>query len=263
MKVDFLIVGTQKGGTSALAKFMAQHPNIFIPEQKELHFFDNEKIFKESSVDYEQYHKYFRTNKQQTLFGEATPVYMYWKAAAKRIYDYNPDIKLIFILRNPVDRAYSHYQMQVSRNKERLSFHSALFFEPIRQLLSKTKQNRGYSYADRGFYSKSIKRMKRFFPKEQMLFLRTDDLFIHHKETLSKVFKFLGLPNHDKIEQKVIFANEYPSIKPGDKKYLLKKFNKEFAKLEQELLWDLTSWKSSGNFKKNTTFTHTDYTNSR
>jgi hypothetical protein len=152
MKVNFLIVGTQKGGTTALATFLAQHPNIYMPLIKEIHFFDNDTNFKNKQIDYNLYHNYFSPNINQTVIGEATPIYMYWKPATKRIFEYNPNIKLIFLLRNPTERAYSQYIMETKRSNDFLHFKLAVLAEPIRGLVSRPKQNRTYSYINRGFY---------------------------------------------------------------------------------------------------------------
>lgn len=243
MLIDFLIVGTQKGGTSALAKFLAQHPNIFIPKQKELHFFDIEANFKNPQIDYNPYHGYFHPNKNQTILGEATPIYMYWEPASKRIFEYNQNIKQIFILRNPVERAYSNYIMEFRRKGEYLPFTMALLAEPVRRLFSAPLQNRSYSYIDRGFYSKSIKRIMTIFPREQLLFLKTEDLLLNHESTLNRIFEFLEVPGLDYIEPEIVFSNNYPPINKFDKQILLKIFNKEIVSLENLLSWDLSDWK--------------------
>ncbi|MEI6123995.1 MAG: sulfotransferase [Bacteroidota bacterium] len=243
MVVNFLIVGTQKGGTTALARFIAQHPKVFIPSQKELHYFDNKDFFKKYPPNYTIYHDWFQPNENQILLGEATPIYMYWKKAAKRIFLYNPCMKLIFILRNPIDRAYSHYNMEINCNNEYLSFRLALFFELVLRWLFPLKQFRVHSYIDRGYYSKSIKRMMKFFPKEQMLFLRTEDLQANHQSTLKKVFEFLNIPNVE-IEQENFFVNEYHSMNESERNLLKIKYHKEIEKLEVMLSWNLNKWKS-------------------
>ena len=243
MKLDFLIVGTQKGGTTALASFLVQHPNIFIPKEKELHFFDNDANFKNPDLDYSLYHNSFHPNKNQQIIGEATPIYMYWKPVAKRIYDYNPKIKLIFILRNPTERAYSHYIMEHNRKREFLSFKYALFFEPLRRLFSFPLQNRKFSYFDRGMYVKSINRMHLYFPFEQMLFIKNEDLLNNHQQTLTKIFSFLEIPNYNKIEPELIYSNSYDSLDKKIKNKLRKKYLKEIKRLEDLISWKLEEWK--------------------
>src|SRR5687768_5412221 len=110
MRLNFLVMGAQKSGTTALAYFLMQHPEIYMPPDKEVHFFDNDRLFRgRSAVDYRAYHNALNVPPGARMVGEATPIYMYWKPAPKRIKQYNPVTKMIFILRNPIDRAYSHY----------------------------------------------------------------------------------------------------------------------------------------------------------
>jgi len=243
-KVDFLIVGTQKGGTTALSNFLSKHPNVIIPVQKELHFFDNEKIFKKREIDYKLYHDYFEPKEQRFLSGEATPIYMFWKPAAKRIFEYNPEIKLVFILRNPIERAYSNYHQELKKKREFLSFKNALLAEPVRRILAYPSQSRYHSYIQRGYYTKDIKRMMQFFPAKQMLFLKNEELLMNHGQTLNKVFKFLEIPEYNIIEQKVFSPYQYPPMRNKDKQWLQKKFSREIEELENLLCWDLSDWKN-------------------
>lgn len=168
---------------------------------------------------------------------------MYWKPAAKRIFEYNPTIKLIFILRNPIERAFSNYCMHVKRKKEFLPFIFAILIEPFRQLLFFKNQNKFFSYIKRGFYAKQIKKILQHFPQEQMLFLKTEDLLTNHQETLNKIFEFLEIPCFDDIEQKIVFSNNYPKIGKFEKKILQNVYKNEIEKLEKLLLWDITNWK--------------------
>jgi hypothetical protein len=89
-KVAFVIAGTQKGGTTALASYLYEHPEIGMPTVKEVHFFDTEEHFAPAEVDYAKYHAYFNPAVRKRLLGDATPIYMYWDAAPPRIWQYNP-----------------------------------------------------------------------------------------------------------------------------------------------------------------------------
>ncbi len=123
MRVDFVIGGTQKGGTSALDSFLQQHPEICMPEtRKELHFFDREA----DDTDYKKYHANFKPKPQHRAIGEASPIYMYWETAPYRIWRYNPQMKWILALRNPVERAFSAWNMETKRGKEKLPFAEAI-----------------------------------------------------------------------------------------------------------------------------------------
>ena len=97
-RIDFIIAGTQKGGTTALYEYFRLHQNICMADKKELHFFDEDRYFEKKNPNYSKYHKYFNPNEHSQVIGEATPIYMYWNKSIERIYVYNPQIKLIIIL---------------------------------------------------------------------------------------------------------------------------------------------------------------------
>jgi hypothetical protein len=109
------------------------------------------------------------------------------------MWEYNPDLKLIVILRNPITRAYSHWNMQRSRNVEPLPFWEAIQKERDRCREALPYQHRLYSYVDRGFYSEQLRRLWTYFPKEQVLVLRTEDLRNSPLEFLEEVCGFLGI----------------------------------------------------------------------
>ena len=109
-RLDFILAGAQKSGTTALHYFLSKHPDITMGDQQEMHFFDNDAAFV-SHVDYEQLHKHYPLLAPSTIAGDCTPSYMYYEPAAERIWKYNPKIKLLIILRNPVDRAFAHWNM--------------------------------------------------------------------------------------------------------------------------------------------------------
>src|SRR5215216_3951934 len=154
MQVNFLTGGTQKGSTGAVHKFLSEHPQICLAKQKEVHFFDNDAFFRthREPINYRPYHEYFTGRATTKVFGEATPIYMYWEPSAERIKAYNPSMRLIFILRDPIERAYSQYNMQRRRGIELLSFSTAIRLESVRCRQAFCLQRRRYSYVDRGFY---------------------------------------------------------------------------------------------------------------
>ncbi len=211
--VNFAIVGTQKGGTTALAKFLAQHPEVCFAPGKEVHFFDapdycESRSWAQLNQEYQQAFSNFRGQK---LVGEATPAYMYLPWVAQRIYNYNPEMKLIFLLREPVERAVSHYQMELERQAEWLPLRWALAVEPVR--LWRDRHNyqfnsslRCHSYLDRGCYARQILQMMRYFPREQMLFLKTSELWHQHRATLQRVYNFLGLTAGHWPAQELVFS---------------------------------------------------------
>ncbi len=144
MQVNFLIAGAQKSGTTALHRFLSEHPRICMASRKEVHFFDKNKNFKISSPDYDTYHKNFPNPSDDQIVGEATPRYICWPSAPQRIKEYNPDMKLIFILRDPVERAYSQFIMEKKRGKEPFPFFVAIRLEKIRALFQLQIKKRHY-----------------------------------------------------------------------------------------------------------------------
>ena len=215
-RINFLIVGTQKGGTTALANFLSQHPEICFAPQKEVHFFDSPQFQDSASsqVWHDIYFKAFFNYQNQPLIGEATPIYMYWPKIAQRIHRYNPSMKLIFLLRDPIQRAISHYCMELQRSNENLSLAHAFLAEPFR--LWKHRNNhqensslRLHSYLHRGFYRKQIDRFRKLFPSSQILILKNEDLLQHHELTLKKIYHFLNIKNCNFIPKaEIIFTHE-------------------------------------------------------
>ncbi len=200
-QVNALIAGTQKGGTSALAHFLGQHPEVCLPNRKEAHFFDDysDSPYRPDLSDSEiasLYQAYFPDYRGQKVVLDATPSYMYFPQVAERVYRYNPQMKWILLLRDPVERALSHYAMEYGRSFESLSLGRALLLEPWRLRRDRTKFHEGlrrYSYLDRGKYARQIRHILRFFPADQLCILSSQNLWEAHEETLEQVYAFLQI----------------------------------------------------------------------
>ena len=199
-RVGFVIGGTQKGGTTALAHFLAQHPEICLPTQKEAHFFDTAE-FREDRAG-ERYRSLFPAGAEGRLCGDATPVYMYLPEVARRVWRYHPEMRWIVLLRDPVERAVSHYRMERGRGNEPLPFAEAVAAEAGR--LRRDRANRRWnssvrlhSYVDRGLYTRQIRRLWRWFGRERVLILTTGELRDRHEETLRRVYDFLGVRDRE------------------------------------------------------------------
>lgn len=189
MLPNFIIAGAEKSGTSTLAFHVSRHPDVYMPERKELHFFENAHTF---SKGIEWYRQWFAGWNNEVAVGECTPFYMYVADAAERIKQYLPDARLIFILRNPVDRAYSNYWHQVRGGKERLAFEDAIEREASR-VKKGGYHNLTYSYLQKGFYSEQLKRFYTLFGPDQLLIVRFEDMAAHPQSVLADVFRFLGV----------------------------------------------------------------------
>ncbi|MCH2147576.1 MAG: sulfotransferase domain-containing protein [Phycisphaerales bacterium] len=234
-QVDFLICGTQKGGTTALRSYLRDHPDIEMPEE-ELHFFDNEVLFEGGSPDYSLYHSHFHNQSGNTLWGETTPIYMYWEPCPRRIYEYNPNMKLICLLRDPVERAYSHWNMEFNRGNEQLRFEDAVKQEQERLSNCKYTQHRVYSYLDRGFYSEQLKKLSEYFDRANFLLLKSSDLQNKWEETLRRVTTFLEISDFKvKNPQRLIHVSSYNSkLSMEDSNKLKKVFYEDMKILSQD-----------------------------
>lgn len=209
---DFLIVGAQKCGTTSLYRNLVGHPSIVPARIKEVHFFNNSHNYFQGGVGWYKAHfptflrKYYITHfrRKDFLTGEASPFYMYHPHAPRRISELLPEAKLIVILRNPVDRAYSHYHHEVERGCETVSFEDAIRLEEerLRGEFDKLMQDEHYtswkynhnSYLLRGVYVDQIKRIHTYFDKSQVLILKSEDFFRDSQATIEKILQFLGLP---------------------------------------------------------------------
>lgn len=242
MKISFLIVGTQKGGTSALDNHLRQHKSLQLAKRKEVHFFDKEVNFK-AKADYKIYHASFNFSGNNKMYGECTPSYMYWNNSIKRIYQYNPNMKIIAVLRNPIYRAFSHWNMECNRNNEILPFFEAIEKEKERCRKTLPYQHRVYSYTDRGYYSKQIKRIWSFFPKEQTLFIKHDDFKNHLTNTLGTITTFLNIMPFEKVEPEIKHALPYTALlQKAEHAHLRTLYFEEIKLLEIMLGWNCSDW---------------------
>jgi hypothetical protein len=253
-RIDFLIVGAQKGGTTALARFLDPHPRICIAPGKEVHFFDDPAL---SNLDWEseeagrRLRPFFPNYTGQPRVGEASPIYMYLPGVAKRIHRYNPRMKLIFLLREPAARAVSHYAHSRRHRHESLPFPLALMVEGRRLRRDRDDHDwesslRWHSYTDRGHYSRQILEMSRHFGREQMLFLRSEELASEHDACLRRVYRFLDVEEPDRLPQhEKVHATERRCWAPASSlRWVARRCHESTVELERITGWDLSAWKS-------------------
>lgn len=242
-KLDFLVVGTQKGGTTSLDRYLRKHPQIEMPHsKKELHFFDTDKFFISES-NYDSYHRHFKWDSKKLVRGEVTPVYMYWIPAIERVWHYNPAIKIIMVLRNPIDRAYSHWNMVKEKGFETLSFSEAIRIEHQRCKAVLPQQSYRFSYIDRGYYSEQLRRVLRFFPQNQVLVVKSEWLKNNSHNVVEAISSFLQIDSFPQVEK--VEANSRYYLKPmsnEDRSYLKDIFYYDIRMLEQMLGWDCQGW---------------------
>ncbi len=195
---DFVIVGAQKGGTTSLFRLLSQHPDIRPAERKELHYFS---LFYDRGLDW--YRDRFPATEEGEITGEGSPYYLFHPRAPEMMAETVPQARLIAMLRNPVDRAYSHWNHEVTtvsrmykRTVEPLGFEEAIEAEEerLRGEEARMLENAGYfsfnhqhhSYLSRGVYVDQLERFFRFFDKERMLMLGSEDFFERTSEALGR-----------------------------------------------------------------------------
>jgi hypothetical protein len=242
-RVGCVIAGTQKGGTTALASYLYDHPEVSIPGKKEVHFFDTEQMFAGVADNYERYHAAFSPSGRERLLCDATPIYMYWDAAPERIWRYNPAMKWIFVLRNPLTRAYSHWNMQRIKRRDPLPFLEALRTERERCREVLPLQHPWFSYADRGYYVQQLRRVWRYFPERQTLALRSEDLRLRPAVALAQVATFLGIEPFPATQSRDVYSIPYADdIDAAARQFLHATFEYEIRALERTLGWDCGDW---------------------
>lgn len=207
---DFIIIGTQRGGTTSLYNYLLTHPQVATATKKEVHFFD--KNFHRGISWYRaQFPSIIQGDMGETIqgqrfiTGEASPYYLFHPHAPARAALVVPKTKLIVLLRNPVDRACSHYYYEVERGYETVSFEDALAQEETRtrdegkRLAAdphyKSYNHQHYTYLARGIYADQLQIWMNYFPKEQFLIIKSEDFYATPDVKLKEIFIFLGLPD--------------------------------------------------------------------
>ncbi|MGF1491695.1 MAG: sulfotransferase domain-containing protein [Microcoleaceae cyanobacterium] len=250
LEPTFLIIGVQKGGTSSLYEYLIQHAQIAPALVKEVHFFDNHTRahnFGKGMIWYRSHFAYsfqnlFLSAERSLTTGEATPDYLFDPNAPQRVAKYLPSAKLILLLRNPVDRAYSHYLHNVRASatydpgREPLSFEDAIAQEDERlkgeqeKLLQDSSyfsyNYSHYSYLSKGIYIKQLEKWLEFFSKEQILILKSEDFFENPPITFAQVLEFLGLQKQALTDYTAYNTREKSdsSLSESTRRYLVSHF---------------------------------------
>lgn len=243
-RVAFIIAGVQKGGTTALFDYLGEEPGLSLSRVKEVHFFDSESL-DWARPDYAAYHAQFPPFDGRPR-GEATPIYSYWPESLERICAYNPAMKLIVMLRDPVERAWSHWRMEYARGAETRPF--AWCIRQGRQRLFDAAPagaamwgaapwgfHREVSYVERGFYGEQIARLLGLFPRGQLLVQRAEDLRADPGAALDQVRDFLGLAKGPPpIRRELHLAREMDygsALTPADIGHLRALYSRDQARL--------------------------------
>ena len=207
---DFIIIGTQKAGTTSLHAYLSQHPQFLKPYEKEVHFFDGGldpsiDNYKKGQAWYRA-HFPFRKNGSASRVFEASPLYIFNPLVPGRMFNLLPQARIIAILRNPTDRAISHYFHEKQRGYESLPIMEALLEEERRlESAIRLKDYKNYSfihhsYKSRGHYSEQLERYLKFFPRQQVLILNSEEFFHDQHNILRQVTDFTGVDSDFKVK---------------------------------------------------------------
>jgi tetratricopeptide (TPR) repeat protein len=242
---NFLIIGSGKSGTSSLYQYICGHPQVLPAITKEIGYFDINRRYR-NGINWYLSHFPQIMEQDNFLTGEATPSYLYRYQVAERILQVFPQIKLIVILRNPIERAISAYYHAVKDQGELRSLENAIdeeikileeFTDPLEIMATKYKFNHRLEpkYIVWGLYYYFLKHWLELFPKKQLLILHSYELFNHPELTTNKVFSFLGLPNY-RLEKYVKYtAGNYQAINSQLHQKLSSCFKVHNQKLESYL----------------------------
>lgn len=215
-RIAFLIGGVQKAGTTALARYLAAHPRLQLPADKEAHVFDStdfDDAWTPAQVD-QRYASLFEAGNGDALLGDATPFYLVHPRVVARIARYNPDMRWIVLLRDPVERALSHFHMERQRGKERWPLWPALLLERWRLRghhddLRRSSPLRRHGYRLRGDYAHQLDVLYEHFPRAQVLLLRSERLREQPAACVREACTFLGV-------QPPAMGASYPPVFVGD-----------------------------------------------
>ena len=269
-KPNFFIIGAQKCGTTSLYDYLVQHPQVLSARYKELHFFDyyyqkGEAWYRRRLPSKAQMREARKNGDTRVITGEATPCYMVFPQTPERVYRFVPEVKLIVLLRNPVDRAFSQYQMNRAKEtvldtetgqmvvREPLSFGDAIAAEDERmktafELLKRDPWSRGqwfqmHSYKTRGLYAQQLRRWLQFFPREQMLILDSSKFYKNTDEVYARVLDFLSLqPFHLQQYEAKLVGGYREKMSPETRAQLVEYFKPHndylYELLGQRFRWD-------------------------
>jgi len=306
---NFFIVGAAKSGTTSLYEYLKQHPEVYMAPIKETHHFstdiDNTKFranyrrslnkdlskFLESDMeegmfhafvkDWSEYCKLFKKVNGEKAIGEVTNSYLYSHEAAKNIFEKFPQAKIVIMLRNPVDRAFSHYLMDL-----RIGYETEDFMTALKKDMTRSLKGWGISnlYVEAGMYSEQVNRYIEIFPESQRRIYVFDDFAKNPEATMKDLFRFVGVTeltdidfskkyNHSFIPKNKIIGKlnnmkrtkdwlksllptsvkgkfkrtfytdkDLPKLKLEERKFLQNIFQEDVMKLSQLVKRDLSYW---------------------
>jgi Sulfotransferase domain len=255
LRPTFLVIGAQKAGTTSLHAYLTAHPAVLGASIKEVQYFS--KFYGKGEDWYLAYFplelrggaKRLRAGVKPAV-GEASATYLFHPHAPQRVHAFDPAMRLIAVLRDPVDRAYSHYQMEHRWGREPLPFEGALEREvELQPELTRMCTDPAFesedalncSYVARGRYAEQLERWLGLFPRERLLVLTSDELLEDPAGTMATVARFLDIPEWRAPSYPLRGVREYDTMAPATREQLARTLAPDTERLE-ELLGRTLPW---------------------
>jgi hypothetical protein len=182
----FLIIGSQKAGTTSLYEVLRRHPDVTMARKKEIHFFIHDRLYRQGLARYERF--FWNGKPDSRAIGEATPGYLCYPQVPERIRRSLPEARLVLTVRNPIERAHSQYWYARRHLAESLAFEEA-----VDRYLEEEYDPARPGYFSRGFYMRYIRSYLALFPREQLHVIRFEELVRDPRATYGRLFRFLGV----------------------------------------------------------------------
>lgn len=246
----FFVIGAMKSGTDTLYDYLCQHPDARRATRHEVHFFDN---CYDRGVEWYRSHFPGGGAADAGVTGETSPYYLLHPHAPRRAAGVLPAARVIAVLRNPVDRAYSHYQHQRAMGREQLGFAEALDLEPARTAaawrrlvegeVSVAEDVQHFSYLARDDYVTQLRRWLQEYPADQVCVVRAEDLYADPVPVMRKLFDFVGLEPFDGLQYRRLNARSYEGIDAATRTRLRDHYRDSARRLavllDEEPWWEL------------------------
>jgi hypothetical protein len=244
---NFIVIGTQRGGTTSLYNYLLQHPDCRGALSKEVHFFDLN--YAKGLTWYLAHFPPRRAADPAFITGEASPYYLFHPQTPPRVAQTLPHVKLIALLRNPIERAYSHYQFKVSQGYEHLPFEEALTLDPAWKLKDQFESDainwaeyRHYSYLARGIYINQLQRWLAHVAPDRLLILKSEEFFREPARVFSHILDFLGLAHWQPPHFQPYNVGSYAELSDTVRNRLHQFFHPYNERLAHWLNMDLGEW---------------------
>lgn len=243
-RLSYLIVGAEKAGTSALFAYLRRAPGVFGPVNKELNFFDRDDRFGDGT-DLTALHRWFLTAPKDAILGEASPGYLKSPSCFSRIHAYNPQMKIIAILRSPVHRAFSAWNFRRARLRDTRDFRTATRVElETGGDLAAARENK-YRYVATGHYGPQLRELRRIFPPENILLMKYEDFTRDQIPHVRAAVRFIGGPDVVDVPKirKVNVWRYDRKLTPEEFYALLPVYDDDIREVERQTGWDCSDWR--------------------